>query len=63
MSSNLVNDPCALSFGLNGTEGHIWEYSWLGYAHFMRLNGTATSWTQTTTIEPSTGRWICLTDF
>ena len=63
MSTNLVYDPCALSFGYNGAEGHIWEYSWLGLSHFMRLNGNATSWTQTTLIEPASGRWIFLTAF
>ena len=57
MSSNNNSDPCALSFGINGTENHIWEYSWLGLAHFMKLNGTPTVWTQTTTIDIYTGRW------
>ena len=57
MSTDIVNDPCAISFGLNGTEGHIWEYSWLGFAHFMRLNGGGLSWTQTATIDPASGRW------
>ena len=57
MTKKNNSDPCALSFGINGTENHIWEYSWLGLAHFMKLNGTPTVWTQTTTIDIYTGRW------
>ena len=60
MSTDIVNDPCALSFGLNGTEAHIWEYSHLGLAHWMRLNGGGLTWTQTASIDIHTGRWIFL---
>ena len=58
MSTDIVNDPCAISFGLNGTEAHIWEYSNLGLAHWMRLNGGGLTWTQTASIDMYTGRWI-----
>ncbi len=36
-------------------ELHLFELSWLGYAHFMRPNAS-TAWTNTMSIE-STGRW------
>ena len=57
MTTDNYYSPCALSFGLNGTENHILEYSWLGLSHFMKLSGTPTVWTQTTQIDPTTGRW------
>ena len=60
MSTNNINDPCAISFGLNGTEAHLWEYSNLGLAHWMRLNGGGLTWTQTANIDIYTGRWNCL---
>ena len=58
MSSNITNDPCAISFGLNGAEAHIWEYSHLGFSHWMRLTGgDGVTWTQTAAIDRFTGRW------
>ena len=60
MTSNNNSDPCALSFGVNGTEGHIWEYSWLGFAHWMRLTNGGLTWVQTANIDQYTGRWIFL---
>ena len=54
---NNNSDPCALAFVLNGVETHIFEFSWLGLAHFMKLSNTTTVWTQTMSIDRHTGQW------
>ena len=56
-TGDLVYNPSALYFGGNGVDLHLFELSWLGYAHIMRPNANAgTAWTQTMVIE-SSGRW------
>ena len=35
----------------------MFELSWLGMAHFMRLTSGSATWAQTMLIEPTTGRW------
>ena len=54
---NNNSDPCALAFVLNGVETHIFEFSWLGLCHFMKLSNTTTVWTQTAGIDRHTGQW------
>ena len=56
-TGDFVCNPSALSFGGSSTESHVFELSWLGMAHFMRLTAGSTTWSQTMLIEPSTGRW------
>ena len=56
-TGDLVYNTSALSFGGSSTESHVFELSWLGMAHFMRLTAGSTTWSQTMLIEPSTGRW------
>ena len=56
-TGDLVYNTSALSFGGYSTESHVFELSWLGVAHFMRLTSGSTTWSQTMLIEPTTGRW------
>ena len=56
-TGDLVYNTSELSFGGSSTESHVFELSWLGMAHFMRLTAGSTTWSQTMLIEPTTGRW------
>ena len=54
-TGDLVYNTAGLYFGGNSVDTHLFELSWLGYAHFYRANAS-TAWTQSMGIG-STGYW------
>ena len=46
----------SLFWGNSSTDLHVWELSWLSYAHFFRPNAS-TAWAQTMGVSLTTGAW------